>query len=420
MARQSTPLYATLLRSYPASAGLLVILTSVLGWLGCDSLSRVADQTAAVLQTVPGANVGFNSNPAAPWGSQVPGQSPFGQNAGYQTPYPSANPAGYPSSYPTGYGQTPQGQYPPAPYGQYPATPQPQVQYAPQTQQQPTYTNANAITPASQAQYITIGSFNIQVFGADKIGNSAVMSYLVDVARKFDVLAIQELRSTDDSIIPRFVQMINQPGTTYGYLVGPREGRTNSKEQYVILFNEQKVERVDQGAVIRHPQGYLHRDPIAATFRCRGVDPRAAFTFTLLNIHTDPDEVPQEMAALADVWQLARRTVSYEDDLILLGDFNASPAQFGPLARVPNLYALVPPEMNTNTARTKCYDNIVFDRTATTEYLGKYGVFDFADFYKIDRTQAAQISDHLPVWGVFSVYEQAPPNLAAQPAGFRF
>ena len=65
---------------------------------------------------------------------------------------------------------------------------------------------------------LLVGSFNIQIFGRAKLGKNSVTEILVDVARKFDVLAIQELRSTDQSIVPRFVEMVNANGRKYEYL----------------------------------------------------------------------------------------------------------------------------------------------------------------------------------------------------------
>ncbi len=364
-------------RNYPAGVSLLVVITTVLGWLGCDSLSQVADRTADLLNNVPAGNGTATAPLGLPWGTTAHSQSST-QISGSQSAYP-ATPASYPS-------------------------------------------NAGGIqaTPISQPEpFVSIGSFNIQVFGTSKMNDANLMGYLVDIARKFDVLAIQELRSTDDTIVPRFVQMINQGGFQYGYVVGPREGRTDSKEQYIYIFNEQKIERIDKGIVLRHPQRLLHRDPLAVTFRCRTPDPRNGFTFTLINIHTDPDLVPTEMGALADILRMARQAFPYEDDLILLGDLNASPLQFGPLAQIPNLFAIIPPEMNTNTMRSKCYDNIVFDRYATNEFQNKFGVFDLAQFYGLKLEQAQLISDHLPIWGLFSAYEKPQAGLASQPTGFR-
>ena len=80
---------------------------------------------------------------------------------------------------------------------------------------------------------ITIATFNIQVFGKSKLEKPQVMDLLARIVRRFDLVAIQEVRSLDQSIIPRFVEMINAEGRKYDYVLGPRLGRTSSKEQYV-------------------------------------------------------------------------------------------------------------------------------------------------------------------------------------------
>ena len=100
-----------------------------------------------------------------------------------------------------------------------------------------------APTPAMCAgQTILIGTYNIQVFGSSKIAKPEVMQCLVHVVRQLDLVAIQEVRSQDDSIIPTFVNMINADGHRYHYVIGPRLGRTSSKEQYTFVFHTDRIE----------------------------------------------------------------------------------------------------------------------------------------------------------------------------------
>ncbi len=89
---------------------------------------------------------------------------------------------------------------------------------------------------------IRVASFNIQVFGTSKSSKPHVMERLAIIVREFDIVAIQEIRSTDNGIIPRFVDLINSAGRRYDYVVGPRLGRSNSKEQYAFIFDTQSVE----------------------------------------------------------------------------------------------------------------------------------------------------------------------------------
>ena len=58
-------------------------------------------------------------------------------------------------------------------------------------------------------------------------------------------------------------------------------------------------------------------------------------------------------------------------------------------------------------------DNIVFDSLATVEFTGRSGVVDFLRALNLTVEQAREISDHLPVWAEFSVYEGANPKRLA-------
>jgi deoxyribonuclease-1-like protein len=269
-------------------------------------------------------------------------------------------------------------------------------------------------TPAGRPDdVLRIATFNIQVFGQSKLDKPHVMEILAQIARQFDIIAIQEVRSRQQDVLPRFVALINQGGYQYDYAIGPPLGRTVSTEQYAFVFDTTRVE-IDRTAVytVADPADRLHREPMVAAFRARGPPPEQAFTFTLVNIHTDPDEVPQELAALADAYLAVLHDGRGEDDIIVLGDFNAAPEQFGPLLRLPYLSWVVS-DTPTNTARTKTYDNIVFHREATREFTGRGGVFDFREHFQLTREQALEISDHFPVWAEFSQYEGGRPGYVA-------
>ena len=243
------------------------------------------------------------------------------------------------------------------------------------------------------------------------------MQVLADVVRRFDVVAIQEVRSTDDTVVPQFVSLINATGVRYDFVIGPRLGRTNSKEQYAILFDTSRIE-IDPSSVYTaaDPQDLLHREPLVARFRPRGVPPNQAFTFSLVNIHTDPDETDSELDALAGVFTGVQGNGSGEDDVILLGDLNVDEYHLGNLGRLPGIGAVVS-GVPTNTRRDKTYDNIVFDRRMTIEYTGRWGVLDLMQTFQLTEAQALEVSDHMPVWAEFSAYEGAIGPLARQSPG---
>ena len=112
-----------------------------------------------------------------------------------------------------------------------------------------------------------------------------------------------------------------------------------------------------------------------------------AFTFTLIDIHTDPDETTQELDALADVYRVVRDDGRHEDDIILLGDLNVDDAHLGRMGKMPGILPAIS-GLPTNTRGTKQYDNLLFSKTATNEYTGRSGVFDLIRQYNLTTDEA--------------------------------
>lgn len=268
---------------------------------------------------------------------------------------------------------------------------------------------------------IRIASFNIQVFGTSKAGKAPVMAVLADVVRRFDVVAIQEIRTTDMNLLPEFVRQINSTGRKYDYVIGPRLGRTSSKEQYAFVFDTASVE-ADSAAMytVVDPDDLLHREPLVCPFRVRGPPPGEAFTFTLINIHTDPDETDTELDFLDDVYEAVRRDGRNEDDVILLGDLNVDDQHLGQLGMVPGIAWMISSPAKTNTRGSKLYDNIVYTPQATTEFTGRAGVFNLMSVFHLTESQALEVSDHFPIWAEFTVRENGvQSSIATRPDGVR-
>jgi deoxyribonuclease-1-like protein len=251
---------------------------------------------------------------------------------------------------------------------------------------------------------IRVASFNIQVFGEKKLAKPRVLSLLVEIIRQFDIVAIQEIRSKQD-ILPQFVDAINATGRHYDFVVGPRLGRTSSKEQYAFVFDTASIE-VDRSALytVADPDDLLHREPLVGWFRVRGPASNQAFTFSLVNIHTDPDETKQELDALADVFRAVRDDGRHEDDVILLGDLNVDDHHLGLLGQISNIHPAIR-GVASNTRGDKLYDNIIFSDLATSEYTSRWGVFDMIRQFNLTMDEALEVSDHMPVWAEFSAYE---------------
>ena len=116
--------------------------------------------------------------------------------------------------------------------------------------------------------------------------------------------------------------------------------------------------------------------------------------------------MPEEVAALADVFRVMQQARPDEDDVILLGDLNANESQLGPLAQIPGISWAIRGAM-TNTRQNKMYDNLLFHSQATSEFTGRWGVYDLEGAYGLTRDQALKVSDHLPVWAEFGIWESS-------------
>jgi endonuclease/exonuclease/phosphatase family metal-dependent hydrolase len=274
--------------------------------------------------------------------------------------------------------------------------------------------------PPRGGDTIRIATWNIQVFGESKLADPAAMQVIVSVLKNFDLIAIQEVRAQSQDILPQLIALLNADGQyQYDYVIGPRLGRTSSKEQYAFVFDMASIE-VDryQLYTINDQDDLLHREPLVGWFRARlAPDKQAqAFTFSLVNIHTDPDEVDRELNALDDVFFAVQGDGRNEDDVLLLGDVNVNEKHLGELGKISGLTWVVA-NTPTNTRGDAQYDNIFFHGTATPEFTGRGGVLDFMRAFNLKlEEEALKVSDHLPVWAEFSVYEGGQPGpLAARP-----
>lgn len=265
--------------------------------------------------------------------------------------------------------------------------------------------------PVRTQQTILIASFNIQAFGKKKLEDPWVVERIAAVIRQFDVVAIQEVRAEDQTTVPRLLQLINAKGARYDYLLGPRLGRSVSKEQYAFIYDTASiVSSPDAMYTIEDNADLLHREPLVARFVTRVPPNIRPFSFSLVNMHTDPDEVKTELPVMHTVLKGIREfeyLSAREDDVILLGDLNAGPKQFGALGQMPGIYWTVD-NQPTNTIRKSIYDNIIFDRGLTNEYTGRSGVLDLCEMFGIKTEDALKISDHFPIWAEFSTVEQMP------------
>lgn len=268
--------------------------------------------------------------------------------------------------------------------------------------------NAPAI-PARTTNTVILGSFNMARLGPSKLADAWVMERFAEIIRQYDVIALQEITSNDQRTLPQLVELVNQSGGRYSYTISPRIGRqsTGYFEQYAFVFDTSRiVSSPEVSYVVADEADVLHREPFCGRFQTitSGAQP---FTFTLINVHTDPDEVSHELDVLADVYRSVRQFEYPEDDVILLGDLNAAPKALRSLGQIPDLIPIIQ-NVFTNTAQNKTIDNFLVDRINTREFTGRAGIIHLEKVFGLQTKDAGRISDHIPVWAEFTINEQ--PN----------
>lgn len=265
-----------------------------------------------------------------------------------------------------------------------------------------------ATSPHSEpVDEISVAAFNIQVFGQTKLGKGDVMDHLVDIAQEFDVMLVQEIRDKTETVADRFLELINQDAPSpYALVEGPRLGRSSSKEQYAIYFNPARIELLTY-YTWEDDNDEFEREPLIATFRS------GDFDFTIVGCHIKPSQAESELIALKKVVTELLRVDPDEDDIILMGDFNAGGSYLsdGQLPEIfrPTTYSIaIPDDEITTTISENPYDRIILrNETVGNEYVeGSAAVYRYDDELNIgSRDMVRAISDHYPVYATFSTVE---------------
>ena len=259
-------------------------------------------------------------------------------------------------------------------------------------------TKAVALKPPKT---ITVASFNIQIFGDSKISNTEIMKTLAKIVRKFDIVAIQEVRSVHDNIVPTLLTYVNTANPRYDYIISSRLGRTNSKEQYAFIYNTSTIQPIPNSSyVVSDPNDVFEREPFVGYFKSGNFD------FKLVDIHTKPEDTPAELRQLALVIN-GIYDGSKEKDVIALGDMNADGSYFNEnnlTSTFPSWVQLINNSLDTTVASSSnTYDRMITrPATSSREYVGRAGVFRWdTEFGITDMNFVKKVSDHYPVYAVF-------------------
>ncbi len=126
---------------------------------------------------------------------------------------------------------------------------------------------------------IRIASFNVSGWGDANRDRPAVTDMLVRLISQFDVIAIQDIRTRRDDLLPNLMIELNRGGRAFDFMIGPRVGRGESFEQLAFIFDTDRIETDRfQLYTVADPEDIITREPLVGWFRTKQVNSREAFT----------------------------------------------------------------------------------------------------------------------------------------------
>ena len=252
---------------------------------------------------------------------------------------------------------------------------------------------------------IRIGSFHLHYFGSSASDERGI-EILAHVVRKFDIIALQGIAPGGRAAV---IELARKAGG-YDVLLAAQRVVQLQDEQFAYLYNRKTIvaDHGDGLYTLGDERQKLRRDPLIGWFRAKQAREDQAFTFSLVNINTSARYRQQELDILDEAMFAIQDDGRLEDDVILLGNFRAPHNQLGQLGRLNGMVkAITTPTADLQVANTQ---NIVFLSNVTDEYAARAGVFDYRSHFNLDTGTAQGISDYLPIWAEFSVYETGQPR----------
>lgn len=261
---------------------------------------------------------------------------------------------------------------------------------------------------------LRIASWAINGFGPQQLRDPELAKILVDGIKRFDVIALQQVRASERDFLPNLVAMLNRDGRAYDYLAGPIQGRNPASqpgtlsgdgEQLVFFYDTTSVvSDRSQLYTVADPDNRLNHKPLVAWFRAAQVDPQRAWTFSLVNMRVDVSRARQEVYELPRLFSVIAADGRGEDDILFAGLMQADHSYLSSTLGGTN-YWFATHDKSTDIYSKYQTSNLIVDRRTTTEAVLRGGVIDFLRIHNLSISQAEKISPHLPVYAEFCPWE---------------
>jgi len=288
---------------------------------------------------------------------------------------------------------------------------------------------ASGLPPKTLDHNLLIGSWNIRNFGTlypewgENPGspkrNLRALAYIAEIVKRFDVIAIQEVKSDTGALRLLHDQFL---GKEWGLILSDvSAGPKGNAERLAFIYDKRRVTPSGLAGEIvlpptpeGNPMQQFDRTPYIVGFQS------AEERFALLTAHIKYGDTPadriDEIRNLAEYIAVEIRdrttTGGEEKNLIVLGDFNIDDRGDNPLFQAfVSTGLIVPPQLlnlrTTYATKPKFYDQIAwFMGNIDLQTSDRAGVIDFAGvvFQEINlRQMSFRVSDHFPIWVEFIV-----------------
>jgi hypothetical protein len=282
--------------------------------------------------------------------------------------------------------------------------------------------------PVKQLDHnLIVGTWNIRGFGriyekwdenpGDPKRNLRAMAYIAEVIRRFDVVAVQEVKADTSAIRMLLDEFL---GSNWGLLLSDVSGGPGgNNERLAFVFDKRRVQPSGLAGEIvlpptaeGNPMQQFDRTPYMVGFQSMQEH------FALLTAHIKYGHAPTER--LGELKSMAQyiaseirdrvKNLAEEKNLIVLGDFNIDERGDNPLFQAFVSTGLVVPEQLLNLKTTydtkaKFYDQIAwFMGGMDMPTKGQAGVVDFggAVYQELSlKDMSFRVSDHYPLWVEF-------------------
>lgn len=268
--------------------------------------------------------------------------------------------------------------------------------------------SASRATPSGAAprvEPIRVATWSLDGFGPTKLASPEARRTLCRVMRQFDVVALQQIASIERDLVARLVDAVNEGDPRYDFVLSKPTGPKDRPEHLAFVFDTSRLQ-VDrtQTYSLTDPTESVTYDPLVAWFRSAQATETAAWTFSLVNVRVDLANASAEVALLPSMLTAVRRDGRKEDDVVMLGLFQADDAYLRKILASSSHESVVRSGTTDIFGRHQT-SNLIVDRSNTTESVGRSGAFDFLRVFNLSLAEAEAASSHLPVFAEFSPLE---------------